>query len=65
MIDNESPSRSSGMKEREKEVGLSNSKYIDWDIDIGFEEIKQQERVKMTSRFLAGITQFTIKGYIG
>lgn len=65
MIDNESPSRSSGMKEREKEVGLSNSKDIDWDVDIGCEEMKQQEEVKMTSRFLAGVTQFTIIGYIG
>lgn len=64
MIDNESPSRSSGVKEREKEVGLSHSKDMDQDVDIGCEETEQQEEVKMTSRFLAGGTQFTIIGYI-
>lgn len=37
MIDNKSPNRSGGIKEREKEVGLSNNENADCDVDIGCE----------------------------
>lgn len=61
MIDYNSPNRSSSIREREEEVGLNNIK----DEDIDCEEIKEQEEVKMTSRFLVGVTHSTSMKYIG